>query len=704
MPSLLTMILQIAVILAAARSVGWLFRRVGQPQVIGEMTAGILLGPSFLGWLAPDLAARLFPPDSLGFLAALSELGLLLYMFLVGLEFDVRHLRGRGHVAVVTSQVSIAAPFALGAALSLYLYPRLSADSVSLTAFMLFMGAAMSVTAFPVLARILGERGLIRTRLGTIAIACAAAVDVTAWSILAIVLAIVRSSAAEQPLWFMLGGLAAYILVMLLLVRPAARRFAPWYRNRGRLTPDMTAAALFLLLLSAWTTEWLGIHALFGAFLAGAVLPKEARLVEELTDRIEHVTLLLLLPLFFAFTGIRTSIGLLSGGEMWMYFGAIVLVAVAGKLGGSTIAARATGLSWREAGALGILLNTRGLMELVILSVGFELGVISPALFTMMVLMALVTTFMTTPMLRLIYPSRLLQEPGSPEDLEKREYSILIPVSLPASGPRLLEVARALTPVQRPLRCYALYLEPDTGQTLSATRRHQRIREDTLSPILRAADSEGVVVDPVSFVTTDVGRDIVEVAHAKRADLILMGWHKPILGGGILSGTVREVMRTARTDVAVYVERGRRPWRRILVPYRAGPHDRCALELARRAAQLGAEVTVLHVMAPDADGTEDAVLRDEFPALSSGAGLTLKVVHSEDPLAEVIHEAQQGYDVTIVGVATEWGLSPTPAAGRERLVREAKTSLLVVRSYAHAQVDAGSREAVGTPVADAPTT
>ncbi|MBI4521934.1 MAG: cation:proton antiporter [Gemmatimonadetes bacterium] len=704
MPSLSTMILQVAVILAAARSVGWLFRRLGQPQVIGEMTAGILLGPSFLGWLAPAAAARLFPPDSLGFLAALSQVGLLLYMFLVGIEFDVRQLRGRGHTAVVTSHVSILAPFVLGAALSLYLYDRLSQDSVSLMAFVLFMGSAMSVTAFPVLARILGERGLIRTRLGALAIACAAVNDVTAWSILAIVLAIVRSSAAAHPLWVTLGGSAAYMLVMLFVVRPAARRFAPWYRNRGRLTPDITAAALFLLLLSAWTTEWLGIHALFGAFLAGAVMPKEARLVEDLTDRIEHVTLLLLLPLFFAFTGLQTRIGLLSGAEMWLYFGAIVLIAVAGKFGGSAIAARVTGLSWREAGALGILMNTRGLMELVILSVGFELGVISPTVFTMMVLMALVTTLMTTPMLRLIYPSRLLQPAGSPEDVEKRDFTILIPVSLPASGPRLLDVARMLTPAQRPLRCYALFLEPDTGQTLSAARRHQRVREDTLSPILRAADAEGLAVHPVSFVTTDVGRDIVEVAHAKHANVILMGWHKPIIATSILSGTVREVMRNAGTDVAVYVERGRRPWGRILVPYRGGPHDRYALELARRATQSGAEVTVLHVMAPDADGAEDPVLRDESAALSGGAGLTLKVVHSEDPVGAVIREAQQAYDVTIVGIAAEWGLSPGGVARDERLVREARTSLLVVRSYARASADVAFPDAMGTPAAGAPTT
>jgi Kef-type K+ transport system membrane component KefB len=405
---LLTFLLQIAVVLAAARVVGLAFRRIGQPQVVGEMVAGILLGPSLLGWAAPGLSAALFPPDSLGFLGALSQVGLLLFMFLVGLEFDPALLRGRGRAAVVTSHVSIAAPFALGIALAALLHPRLG-EGVGFLGFALFMGAAMSVTAFPVLARILAERGLMRTRVGAITIACAAVDDVTAWSILAVVVAVVRADAVEVPLWLTLAGSVAYVGFMLTVGRRLLRGLERFRRERGAVTQDLLALVLLLLLASAWTTEALGIHALFGAFVFGAVLPKEHGLIHGLSGKLEDVTVVFFLPLFFAFTGLRTRIGLVSGAEMWIDCGLIVLVAVAGKFGGSTLAARATGLGWREAGALGVLMNTRGLMELVILTIGLDLGVISPTLFAMMVLMALVTTFMTTPLLEWIYPARLAE-------------------------------------------------------------------------------------------------------------------------------------------------------------------------------------------------------------------------------------------------------------------------------------------------------
>lgn len=409
MPNLLTLIVQVAVVVVAARAVGWLFRRFGQPQVVGEMVAGILLGPSLLGWAAPTASAWLFPPDSLGFLSALSQVGLLFFMFLVGLELDPRLLRDRGHAALVTSHVSIIAPFVLGAALALFLYPRLSDDGVPFVGFALFMGAAMSVTAFPVLARILRERGLLRTRVGAVTIACAAVDDVTAWCILAGVVVLVRSGAAELPLWVTVGGSLAFAGAMVWAVRPLLARMEHAFLRRGAVTQDMLAAILLLVLAAAWTTEWLGVHALFGAFVAGAVMPKGESFVHALNEKLEDVTVVLLLPLFFAFTGLRTAFGLVSGAEMWGYTALIVLVAVAGKFGGSALAARATGMSWREAGALGVLMNTRGLMELVILNIGLDIGVISPALFAMMVLMALFTTFMTSPLLAWILPARRMR-------------------------------------------------------------------------------------------------------------------------------------------------------------------------------------------------------------------------------------------------------------------------------------------------------
>lgn len=310
------------------------------------------------------MSAYLFPPESLGFLNALSQIGLLVFMFLVGLELDPKLLKDRGHAAVVTSHASIIVPFLLGSALCLYLYPQLSDDSVNFTHFALFMGVAMSVTAFPVLARILTERKLLQTKVGAVTITCAAVDDVTAWCILAGVVLLVRAGEATIPFWLTLIGSGAFAAFMLFAARPLLRRLNDHFRAHGTLTQSLLAVVL-------------------------------------------------LLPLYFAFTGLRTSIGLISGAE-WSFCALIILVAILGKFGGSTLAARATGMSWREASALGVLMNTRGLVELVILNVGLDIGVLSPTLFAMMVLMALVTTFMTSPLLELIYPARLIRQETSP--------------------------------------------------------------------------------------------------------------------------------------------------------------------------------------------------------------------------------------------------------------------------------------------------
>ena len=408
MPSFKLLILQIGTILIVARLVGWLFGKFHQPRVVGEMVAGILLGPSLLGWLAPEISATLFPAQSLGHLNSLSQVGLLIFMFLVGLELDLTHLRELGRAAVMTSQVSIIAPFVLGSSFALYLYPRLSDPNVSAAGFVLFMGAAMSVTAFPVLARILTESKMLRTRVGSVAIACAAVDDVTAWCILAGITVIVRSSSLELPVWFTLGGLVAFVLVMVFVVRRALRKLEAAYERRGHLTQGLIAIILMVVLASGWITESLGVHALFGAFLAGVVMPRHDELSEELSGKFEALVVVLLLPIYFALTGLRSSIFLITGARMWLYAAAIIALAVAGKLGGSLLSARLNGMTWRESAAIGVLMNTRGLVELVILNIGLDLGILSPALFSIMVLMALVTTLMTTPLLRWVYPEAII--------------------------------------------------------------------------------------------------------------------------------------------------------------------------------------------------------------------------------------------------------------------------------------------------------
>jgi Kef-type K+ transport system membrane component KefB len=370
------------------------------------MVAGILLGPSVLGWLVPKVSAALFPPVSLGFLNSLSQVGLLLFMFLVGLELNPRVLREQKHAAVVTSHVSIIIPFLMGTLLALYLYPKLSDNSVTFTNFALFVGTAMSITAFPVLARILTERNLIHTEVGTIAIACAAIDDVTAWCILAGVVMLARASSAAAPLWLTLTGTVSYILFMWLVIRRVLQRLEKSYRARAVVTHGLMGVILLFVIASAWVTERLGIHALFGGFLVGVIMPKDKEFVRAIKDKLDSLTVVLLLPLYFALTGLRTSIGLLSGVDMWLFCGLIILAAVAGKFGGAALSARLSGVSWSEATAIGLLMNTRGLMELVVLNIGLDIGVISPALFTMMVIMAMVTTFMTTPLLALVYPEQ----------------------------------------------------------------------------------------------------------------------------------------------------------------------------------------------------------------------------------------------------------------------------------------------------------
>ncbi len=390
-----------AVILAAARLTARLFRFLGQPEVVGEMAAGILLGPSLLGRISPALMNSLFPTGGFGALYALSQMGLVLFMFLVGLEVRPAALRGFAKSAALASQASMAAPFLLGGALAWALYPKLG-DGVPRLPFVLFMGAAMGITAFPVLARILTDLRLTRTRVGTFALACATFDDLTAWSLLAVITVIARPEAHATPLVWRFAGLIGYILAMVFLVRPVLWRLLPANAPPGQ---GGFGAAMILVLMSVWASETLSVHALFGAFLAGVVMPKGGKLEEELRARLESITLALLVPLFFAYTGLRTSIGLLNRIELWWLCGAIVIVAVASKLLVSAAVAHAGGMPWRESLAVGVLVNTKGLVELVILNVGLDLQILSPTLFSMMVVMALATTIMTTPLLNWIYPA-----------------------------------------------------------------------------------------------------------------------------------------------------------------------------------------------------------------------------------------------------------------------------------------------------------
>lgn len=390
---------QLLVIIAAARAMGAAFVRFGFPAVVGEMTAGILLGPSLLGQLAPQAFGFVFPQDSLGALRLFSQIGICLFMFTVGMEIKPEHLRHKVRSAVAVSHASIVVPFLLGVSLATVLFESLAGPAANFRAFALFMGISLSITAFPVLARILQERRLTHTPLGVTAIACAAVDDITAWSIMAFVVAMSRSASLSGA---MLSLALALVFVAVMVV--AVKRILPRWLDVATAEPSSGTLAIVacVMLAASLCTELIGIHALFGAFLAGAVMPDRSDFRDRVRVRVEKFSSVMLLPLFFAFTGLRTEIGLLSGVQDWLVCGLIIVLATLGKLGAGAVAARWTGMPWRESLQLGALMNTRGLMELIALNIGYDLGILSPQIFTMLVIMALVTTFMTGPLLTLL--------------------------------------------------------------------------------------------------------------------------------------------------------------------------------------------------------------------------------------------------------------------------------------------------------------
>jgi len=404
--------IQILIIIAASRVMARASVRLGFPEVIGEMAAGILLGPSLFGLLAPEAFSFVFPANSLGTLKLLSQVGICFFMFAVGMELNVRHLRNRARTAVAVSHSSILVPFLFGVVLAYVLFKDLAGPQATFNAFALFMGISMSITAFPVLARIIQERGMTGTVLGSTAITCAAVDDVTAWSILAFVICVARSSTMDAALLTLLLALLFVVCMTFAVRRTLPALFGSEALRREEPSNGTLAIVILLIIAAAMTTEAIGIHALFGAFLAGTIMPDMAGFREKINSRVQKFSSALLLPLFFAFTGLRTQIGLLDDIEGWLLCLLIIAVATLGKLGASAVAARITGMNWRESLQLGALMNTRGLMELIALNIGYDLKILSPRIFTMLVIMALVTTLLTGPLLALFARRRRVESEG----------------------------------------------------------------------------------------------------------------------------------------------------------------------------------------------------------------------------------------------------------------------------------------------------
>ncbi|MFG2953236.1 cation:proton antiporter [Streptomyces sp. NPDC048291] len=392
------LLVAVPVVILACRAGAQLLGRLGQPPVVGEILVGILFGPSLLGWLWPAGQAWLFPESALPYIGVLGNIGLLVFMFLVGLELDLKSLRGNSRTAVAVSQAGIALPLLLGTLLALGMYGDFAPPGTGKLPFVLFIAVSMSITAFPVLARILTDRGLYRTRVGALAMASAAVDDVSAWCLLAAVVAVTKSNSPVEALTTA-GYALVFTAVMFLVVRPLLARWAA--RAERRYADGVVLVVLFSgLSLAAYATDRIGVHALFGAFLFGVVTPRGSRRIEATAARMRAFAVPALLPLFFVSTGLKTDVGLLGGsGTQWLWAGAVLAVAVAGKWGGGTLAARLSGRDWRDSMSLGALMNCRGLTELIVLNIGLGLGVIGPELFTVLVLMALLTTAMTSPAL-----------------------------------------------------------------------------------------------------------------------------------------------------------------------------------------------------------------------------------------------------------------------------------------------------------------
>jgi Kef-type K+ transport system membrane component KefB len=683
-----------AVIIVVARLVGAAFRRINQPQVVGEIVAGIMLGPSLLGAAWPQATDWLFSAEVLPFIDVMAQVGLIFFMFLVGLELDLRLIRGRGQAAGLVSHLSIVIPFLLGVGLALALFTNLGSEEGEFTPFALFLGASMSITAFPVLARILTEKGLYKTRLGAVTLTCAAVDDVTAWCLLAVVVAVARADGVGGAL-VTIGLSVLFVALMILVVRPLLARLARYHEEQGQIGAAVLAALFVGILLSALATDRIGIHAIFGAFLFGAIMPQRSEFIRELVGKLEDFTVVFLLPLFFAFTGLRTKVGLIgTDPQLWLFCGLILLVAVVGKWGGSSLAARAVGLEWRESMALGVLMNTRGLTELIILNIGLDLGVIPPTMFAMLVIMALVTTFMTTPILSLIYPPDELEEmvrreaPAAADD-GQRHWQVLVSIPSPQVGAELVHAAIQLARDEGE-RAQILLLRvvqlPGSAYRAGPIVQESMVRQATekLRPLVEMVEGAGYEAVPLVVPSGSVADAIERVARDREPALILLAWHRSPFGRHFLGGTVGDVLRRAEADVAVLVDPGRRGLglrrgSRIVVPYGGGFHESVGLDLAARLGEAtGAAITLL-----GSAGTESGrELAAHAAAVHESTGVWAEPLPVEGDLLAAVERQASDADLVVLGVSDKWvDEQHTLGPHRDAVLARAAAPFLVVRRH-----------------------
>lgn len=647
----------IAVIIVVARLMGALFKRIRQPAVVGEIVGGILLGPTLLGALPGHLDAHLFPADVVPHLKTVAQLGLIIFMFIVGLELDLALIRGKERTAAVISLSSVALPFALGVSLAYALHASHDVvmdedgrrQAVELLPFVLFIGASMSITAFPVLARILTDRGMYRTQIGALTLASAAVDDVLAWSLLALVLAVVKSSGAGDLPRVLLESIA-FVTVMFGLVRPQLARIAGWHRREGRLSPNMLAVVVVGFLLSAFLTSKIGIHAIFGAFTFGAIMPRQEthELFREILERLENVSVLILLPVFFVTTGLGvdvTGIGVAGLGTLAL----IVLVACAGKLVGATVGARTQGILLRKAMAVGVLMNTRGLTELVILSVGREFHVLDDELFTLLVVMAIVTTVMTEPLLRLVYPDRMLEQDVA--DAQRAAlglpdaYRVVVLVDAVGDAPALVDLAVDLVDDTEHSEVVLTRYRPgpsavELGSGLQGQLAEMATSLGELHEWAAHAHARGVRTAVFSQFSSQVADDFLAQVVSLDADVVVLATGPPDDPDN--SELVADVVREAHADVVVARPGpgglGPEPGGAVCLDPQAGAG--AAAEVAARLARSrGADI---RLMRSTDEARRSGPRLEELAGQLTAAGLVCTVVEAGAPV-------ERGYVVAAIG-------------------------------------------------------
>lgn len=539
------LLFQIIVILIAVRLFSYLFRKIGQPGVIGEIVAGIVLGPSLLGLFFPDVFNTLFPTDSLTNLNLLSQIGLILFMFVIGMEVDFSVLKNKMNETLVISHAGIVVPFFLGTVISFWVYEEYAADKTDFLPFALFIGISMSITAFPVLARIIQERNLTKTPIGILSIASAANDDVTAWCLLAIVIAVAKAGTFVSAL-YTVGLTLLFIAVMFLVIRPFLKKIGELYANSEVINKSFVGFIFLILVISSTATEIIGIHALFGAFIAGVIMPVNLGFRKVMMEKVEDISLIFFLPLFFAFTGLRTEIGLINTPELWGICLIFITIAILGKLGGCGIAARLVGESWKDSLIIGTLMNTRGLMELVALNIGYEMGVLPPEIFVILVIMALITTFMTTPLLNLV--EKIF---ASVEKIEHHTTKILFSFGKPESGAQLLTLSAYLSG-NKSKKDSIIAAHYTLGTDLNPVKAKQYSRE-SFAPLVKEAKRLGVQVEQRYKVTNKVTNEIIKLADDEQIKLLLVGagpaFIKENFNAPILDTAPRPVLRKLFNEI-----------------------------------------------------------------------------------------------------------------------------------------------------------